>query len=111
MTLYAICLAHANDRASPDDFVMVGSVMLLAMGSFSALGAFIASGFMSVFGPGGMFIFAAVCLAGFAAAVAVRRRINVLPVHDETGPFRVVAETTTPMALELDPRTSGDEQN
>lgn len=111
MTLYAICLAHANDRAPPEDFVMVGSVMLLAMGSFSALGAFVAAGFMSVFGPGGMFIFSALCLAGFAMALAVRRRINVLPVHDETGPFRAVAETTTPMALELDPRTSGDEQN
>jgi MFS family permease len=108
MTLYAICLAHANDRAAPEDFVMVGSVMLLTMGLFSAVGAFVASGLMDVAGPQGLFIFSSLCLMVFALAIALRRRRHVLPVHDETGPFRAVAETITPMALELDPRTESE---
>jgi len=104
MTQYAISLAHANDRAAPEDFVMVGSVMLLSMGVFSAVGSVVAAFFMQWFGPSGLFIFSAFCLGGFAFAIAARRRVHVLPVHDETEPFRAVADATTPMSLELDPR-------
>jgi MFS family permease len=39
MTLYAICLAHANDRASPEDFVLVSSAMLLIHGLAAAVGS------------------------------------------------------------------------
>lgn len=105
MTQYAISLAHANDRAAPEDFVMVGSVMLLSMGLFSAVGSFIASAFMQWFGPSGLFIFSTLCLTAFAGTLAARRRIHVLPVLDETEPFRAVAPTSTPMSYELDPRT------
>lgn len=105
MTQYAISLAHANDRAAPEDFVMVGSVMLLSMGLFSAVGSFIASAFMQWFGPNGLFVFSTLCLTGFAATLTARRRLHVLPMLDETEPFRVVAPTTTPMSFELDPRT------
>lgn len=104
MTQYAVSLAHANDRADPEDFVMVGSVMLLSMGVFSAIGSVLAAFFMQWFGPRGLFIFSLACLSGFALAIAARRRVHVLPVHDETEAFRAVAAATTPMALELDPR-------
>ncbi|MDT8427452.1 MAG: MFS transporter [Pseudomonadales bacterium] len=108
MTLYAICLAHANDRAAPEDFVMVGSVMLLSMGLFSAIGSYLASMLMELAGPQGLFVFSAVCLLVFALAIAARRRIHVLPIQDETEPFRPVTETLTPVALELDPRTESE---
>ncbi len=104
MTQYAISLAHANDRAAPEDFVMVGSVMLLSMGLFSALGSVIAAVFMQWFGPRGLFIFSVLCLFGFALAIQVRRRVHVLPVYDETEPFRAVAGAATPVSLALDPR-------
>lgn len=104
MTQYAISLAHANDRAAPEEFVMVGSVMLLSMGVFSALGSVIAAVFMQSFGPAGLYVFAALCLSLLAMALLARRRVHVLPVHDETGPFRAVVDTATPMAFELDPR-------
>jgi hypothetical protein len=72
---------------------------------FSAVGSFIAPMFMYWFGPSGLFVFSTLCLTGFAAILTVRRRIHVLPLLDETEPFRAVAPTATPMALELDPRT------
>ncbi len=108
MTPYAICLAHANDRAAPEDFVMVGSVMLLTMGLFSALGSFLAGRFMAVTGPEGLFWFSALCLLVFALATALRRRTHVLAAPAVSEPFRAVAETVTPMALELDPRTEAE---
>lgn len=104
MTLYAICLAHATDSARPDEFVMVGSGFLLTFGAGSALGAPLGSVLMALLGPGGLYAFAALCLAGFAAGIAVRRRTHVLPVHDETGPFQPIS-VTSPALFELDPRT------
>lgn len=105
MTIYAICIAHANDHADPADFVMVGSAMLLGLGLSSAVGASLASIFMSWMGPSGLFTFAAISLVLFALAIALRRRTHVLPVHEETeSAFQVIAETS-PVALEMDPRT------
>lgn len=104
MTLYAISLAHANDRAPPEDFVMVSSVLLLTYGLSSAIGAASASISMAAAGPQGLFYFTGACFLAFALAVAVRRRDHVLPVHDETEPFQVIA-ATSPAVFELDPRT------
>ncbi len=63
---------------------------------------------MAYTGPQGLFIFSAGCLLVFALVIALRRRAHVLPVHDETEPFRAVSNLATPMALELDPRTESE---
>ncbi len=108
MTIYAISLAHANDCASPEDFVMVGSAMLLALGLSSAVGAPVASALTILMGPSGLFVFFALCLVAFMAMIFWRRRAHVLPVRDPTeAPFQVIADTS-PVALELDPRTESD---
>lgn len=105
MTLYPICLAHANDRAEPQDFVMVGSSILMLFGGSSALGAPLAALLMWVAGPGGLFLFAALVMAILTFAIVRRRRSHYLPVIDETVPFRQIAAVSTPAALEMDPRT------
>lgn len=105
MTIYAICLAHANDNASAESFVMVGTAMLLAFGLSSAVGAPLASLLMTWIGPPGLFVFFAICLLVFGFTISIRRRTHVLPPKEEVEtPFQVIAETS-PMALELDPRT------
>ncbi|MCC5872140.1 MAG: MFS transporter [Gammaproteobacteria bacterium] len=104
MTLYAICLAHANDRADPVDFVMVGTSILLSFGVASAIGAPLAALTMGLVGGGGLFLFAGLVLALLALGVVRRRHTHYLPVVDETVPFRAVADVTTPAALEMDPR-------
>ncbi len=104
MTLYAICLAHANDRAQPEDFVMVGSSILLTFGVASAIGAPLAALTMGLVGAGGLFLFAAAVLALLSLGVLRRRQTHYLPVVDETVPFRAMADVTTPAALEMDPR-------
>ena len=108
MTLYAICLAHANDRAQPKDFVMIGSSILLTYGVASAIGAPLAALAMRFFGGEGLFLFAGVVLALLALGVLKRRRTHYLPVVDETVPFRAVADVTTPGALEMDPRMEAE---
>lgn len=105
MTIYAISLAHANDCANPEDFVMVGSAMLLSLGLSSAAGAPVASALTIALGPSGLFMFFALCLIAFMVMIFWRRRAHVLPARDPAeAPFQVIAETS-PVALELDPRT------
>jgi MFS family permease len=109
MTQYAICLAHANDAAATDEFVMVGSGMLLTLGFCSAIGAPLASLTMRYLGAPGLFAFTASCLFITFVIITVRQRMHVLPVDEEVEPFRAVADTTTPTVFEMDPRTGEDE--
>jgi MFS family permease len=108
LTLYAICLAHANDHASADEFLAVGSGMLMIMGVSSATGAYAASWFIAWLGPKGLFVFSAVALSFLILATLIRTRTQEPPEHDESATFRPVA-ATSPVALELDPRTELDE--
>ncbi|WP_371195072.1 MFS transporter [Glaciecola sp. SC05] len=106
MTMYAICLAHANDNAQAKDFVPIGSGMLITFGISSAIGGPIASGVMSYVGALGLYAYMAVFLALFALIIMVRRTTHELPDkvadHDT---FQPSAGMTTPMAFSLDPRT------
>ncbi len=105
MTMYAICLAHANDYADSADFVDIGSAMLIAYGLSSAVGAPIASAFMGVYGHQSLFVFMGVCFTLFCIILIARRKTHVLPaMTDHNEDFQAVAGMTTPEAYNLDPR-------
>jgi len=53
--LYTIAVAHANDNAAVDDYVMVSSGLLLMFGAGAVVGPFIASAVMSVTGASGLY--------------------------------------------------------
>tara|TARA_R110001599_G_scaffold353881_1_gene602036 strand:+ start:18184 stop:19440 length:1257 start_codon:yes stop_codon:yes gene_type:complete len=111
MTQYAICLAHANDSAEPEEFVMVGSGMLLTLGLCSAIGAPLASLTMRYLGAPGLFVFTAACLFITFMIILVRRHMHTLPVEVEVEPFRAAADTTTPTVFEMDPRTHEEDHD
>lgn len=105
MTMYAICLAHANDNATAKDFVPIGSGLLITYGISSAIGGPIASGVMSQVGALGLYAYMAVFLGLFAIIILVRRTTHTLPdTTTENDEFQPTAGMTTPMALSLDPR-------
>lgn len=104
MTLYSICLAHGADNAEPHEFVMLGSCILLTFGISSALGAPFASIFIELIGPSGLFVYAITCLTALTVAIAIRRKQHIIPIIDETEPFRPVGDTS-PAAFAMDPRT------
>jgi len=106
LTQYAICLAHANDRAESGDFVMVGSSMLLTQALFSAIGAPLSTVTMRWVEPSGLYVFFAVIMVCFAAAILFRRHFHKLSEGELHGePFRVWVDLTTPAAYGLHPRT------
>ncbi|MFT6114233.1 MAG: MFS family permease [Glaciecola sp.] len=105
MTMYAICLAHANDNADSSDFVDIGSAMLLTYGLSSAIGASVSSAFMSILGHHFLFIFMGACFTLFCVILIARRKTHVLPtMTDDNEEFQAVAGMTTPEAYNLDPR-------
>lgn len=57
--LNSISVAHANDKAKPDEYVVLSSGLLLMYGLGAIAGPFVASVVMSVTGPGGLFTFTA----------------------------------------------------
>ncbi len=57
--LYAIAVAHANDYAEPDEYVMLSSGLLLVYGVGAIVGPFVASILMAAVGPAGLYVFAA----------------------------------------------------
>lgn len=105
MTMYAICLAHANDNADSSDFVDIGSAMLITYGLSSAIGAPIASAFMSVFGHEFLYVFMGSSFTLFCVILIARRHAHVLPVMaQDNEEFQAIAGMTTPEAYNLDPR-------
>jgi MFS family permease len=70
--MYAIAVAHANDYAEADDYVMVSSGLLLLFGAGAIIGPFLASAVMSVSGPAGLYLMTLVVHAGLATYVLVR---------------------------------------
>ena len=105
MTMYAICLAHANDNADSSDFVDIGSAMLITYGLSSAIGAPIASAFMGFFGHQFLFVFMGTCFAMFSVILIARRKSHLLPtVAEHNEEFQAIAGMTTPEVFNLDPR-------
>jgi MFS family permease len=106
MTLYAICLAHANDNATPDDFVEISSAMLITLGLSSAVGAPLAALAMGLMGANGLYAFTTACLIIFFVIVLLRRNSHVLPDNLENkDSFHPVSDMATTVAYEMDPRT------
>jgi MFS family permease len=57
--MYAVSVAHANDYANPDEYVMISSGLLLMFGLGAIAGPFLAPVVMHFTGPGGLYLFGA----------------------------------------------------
>ena len=70
--IYAVAVAHANDYADVDDYVMVSSGLLLMFGAGAIAGPFLASAVMEVTGPIGLYLTTAI-VHGLVALYALQR--------------------------------------
>ena len=107
LAYYAVAVAHAADRARPDQATSMMAGILVIWGIGSVIGPIAAGAIMSTpLGAPGLFAFASASLA-LLAATMFTRTVNKPAVPDEEkSPFN--ATQTTSLALsELDPR--GDE--
>ncbi len=94
--LYAIAVAHANDSADIDDYVMVSSGLLLMFGAGAIVGPFIASVVMNFAGAVGLYMLTLIAHSMLAAYVLLRifRRDSV-PVEQHIAFSDALAITHT----------------
>ncbi len=112
-TLYSIAVAHANDHASPEDFVKVSGGLLLLYGFGTMIGPLVGAFLMDRMRPDSLFL--ATAAPHFALGVygLVRARIRPpVPVADREAFKTLPAErAVTPQAGLLDPRSEQEGDN
>ncbi len=81
--VYAISVAHANDYAEPDDYVMISSGLLLMYGGGAIVGPFIASALITATNAASLFAFTGVVHLALMVYVVVRifRRASAPAEH------------------------------
>lgn len=109
-TLYSIAVAHANDHASTEDFVMVSGGLLLLYGFGTMIGPVIGAYLMARMEPDSLFL--ATAAPHFLLAIYALLRVKArapIPIEDR-GVFKVVPaeRAVTPQAGLLDPRSDVD---
>ena len=101
-SLYAICVAHANDFADPEDYVETASGLLLFYAIGAVIGPLAASSLMTIIGEPGLFGFTAVIhMATAAFAVARMRRRAPAPEEERTVFSEAILNAQTIAPLEL----------
>ena len=84
-SLYAICVAHANDFAAPEDYVETASGLLLFHAIGAVVGPLAASSLITLCGEWGLFGFTAIIhMATAVFAVARTRRRAPAPEEERT---------------------------
>jgi MFS family permease len=103
--LYGLGAGQTNDYVAPRDFVAASGGLLFAWALGSSVGPTAASAFMTVTGPGGLFVYVAIVLAAIAGFTVLRMRRRVgLPIDQQTA--FVPAPAIPSNMPELDPRAT-----
>lgn len=106
LTLYPLCVAHANDHIDPSEMVAVSASLLMSWGIGSMLGPLFGAASMQALGASGLFYFLA--LVGGALFAFILYRIREREAPAEQAPFVAVPRTTSE-AVQMDPRAETDE--
>ncbi|WGF87150.1 MFS transporter [Marinivivus vitaminiproducens] len=107
-SIYGLCVAHANDFASTDEFVETSSGLLLTYGVGNVVGPVFASLLMDRIGTGALFAWSSVVQAFFAVFVIYRMTRRAAPERTTFVVSGGVSERSGPALAVLDPR-SGDQ--
>ncbi|MBP1848883.1 MFS transporter [Rhizobium halophytocola] len=113
-TLYPIAVAHANDFASPEEFVKVSGGLLLLFGIGTIIGPTLGGPIMTMFGPYKLFAVTAIAHVGVAAYAMFRSRLRAAVPIEDRGPAPGLSvaghPVNTPEGLQLDPRANLQEE-
>ncbi|MBS3649992.1 MFS transporter [Pseudaminobacter sp. 19-2017] len=106
-TLYSLAVAHANDHASPEDFVKVSGGLLLLYGFGTMVGPVLGSALMSAMRAESLFLATALAHIALAAYTFIRISQRAPVPVDEREAFKTMPSdrAVTPEAVRLDPRT------
>ncbi|WP_438751893.1 MFS transporter [Pararhizobium sp. O133] len=112
--LYPIAVSHANDFATPEDFVKISGGLLLLYGIGTIIGPTIGGPIMTVTGPYGLFMITACAHVLITAYAIFRSRMRAALPASERDAYSTInpGTLTTPESLQLSPRAAPlEEQN
>jgi MFS family permease len=102
LTLYAVCVAHAQDRGAPGELVGLTSSLLFAWAIGATVGPLVAGLLMELFGERMLFHSTATVAGLLAIFTAWRLMLRERPPEEERGGFAHVP-MTSPVIAELQP--------
>lgn len=110
LSYYAVAVAHAADKASPEQATSMMAGILMIWGLGSLVGPVLAGAAMSLgFGAPGLFVFTGAALAVLSLIMLTRAvRTDAVP-QEEKAPFTVSPATSYAIA-EFDPRGESEDQ-
>ncbi len=107
LTLYSLCVAHANDNAGAREFVSVSSALLLAYAGGAMVGPIAASLVTPLLGFSAIFLFMAAVHGIFILFVFYRiTRKEFEPAEPKADFVAIAISRTGPDPVELDPRNA-----
>lgn len=106
LTLYSLCIAHANDFLSPAQMVGTASTLIMVNGAGSIVGSPVVAISMDIFGDYGYYgmIAAGHFALGIFVLLRMTRRESV--PNEAQGPFVAVPEAATAVSMTLNPETA-----
>ena len=106
-TLYSLAVAHANDHASPEDFVKVSGGLLLVYGFGTMIGPVLGATMMNI-APEGVFLATAMAHVALGGYTLLRISRRAAPPAESREVFQTLPSErgVTPEGARLDPRTS-----
>ena len=107
--LYSLLIAYTNDFVGTEDMAGVSGGLVFINGLGAIAGPVITGWCMSIFGPGGYFLFLALLLAAMAGYAAYRMTQRAAPSIDETGGYAPVSMSTSAVAVEWAIEEGGEE--
>jgi len=107
LPLYSLSAAHANDRASEDQYVILAAGLMFFYGIGAAMGPPLSSLLLDVFGPKSLFAFTSFVHGLLAIATLWRMRVRSSVPVERRGRFRMLLRTS-PFMQKLTRRKNGE---
>jgi MFS family permease len=111
LTIYSLCIAHANDYLTPSQMVGTASTLITVNGIGAIIGPPVVGALMDVAGTQVYFWIIALIHAVLVGLVLLRMSVSSsVPVLAQ-GPFVAVPEVGTAVAATLNPESAWDEED
>ena len=109
MTIYSLCIAHANDYLSPSQMIGTASALISVNGVGAIFGPPIIAALMDLFGSFMFFAMLSAVHGVLGLFVLARMSLREAVPAEAQGPFIAVPEQGTAVAASLNPETAWNE--
>ncbi len=108
LPLYSLSAAHANDRATQDQYVLLAAGLMFFYGLGATVGPPASSLMLNLFGPSSLFTFTSIVHGSLVIMTLWRmRQRKAVPLHSR-GPFRMLLRTSPVMQRLVRARSKKD---